>query len=315
MNISAYGITDATTGFGKAFRLHTAVLRKIGSVDFGDFQPRQKKGEVGYFHGSPFFSKVFPRHDRNIAYWVCESTELTEDYFRHVHRFDEIWTCSKFCRNVLEDELDVPVHLVPHYATRFSHKLTGNDDPVFLVAFNGSSRIGRKNPVESIRAVKAVNPKAKIVVKLKNCNDHYRHWITRELQGMQYEIVDGFMTKKELEAIYDRTDIMVALHSSEGFGLHLLEYLALGKPVVATAFGGNVDYMNEVNSFLVEADTVPCTDDYFQGVWGKPKFDSAVAQIAAASAVFGDEERAKYVEQSAKSFSFETTMLATSAVL
>ena len=31
----------------------------------------------------------------------------------------------------------------------------------------------------------------------------------------------------------------------------LAEAMALGKPVVATAFGGNIEFMNETNSYLV----------------------------------------------------------------
>ena len=48
-----------------------------------------------------------------------------------------------------------------------------------------------------------------------------------------------------------RCDCYVSLHRSEGFGLTLGEAMALGKPVIATGFCGNVDFMTPENSWLV----------------------------------------------------------------
>ena len=39
-------------------------------------------------------------------------------------------------------------------------------------------------------------------------------------------------------------DAVVSLHRSEGFGLILAEAMYLGKPVVATGWSGNMDFMN-----------------------------------------------------------------------
>ena len=40
-------------------------------------------------------------------------------------------------------------------------------------------------------------------------------------------------------------DCYVSPHRSEGFGLTMLESMALGKPVIATAYSGNMDFMTE----------------------------------------------------------------------
>ena len=44
----------------------------------------------------------------------------------------------------------------------------------------------------------------------------------------------------------------MSLHRAEGFGLVGAEAMTLGKPVIATAYSGNLDYMTERNSWLVE---------------------------------------------------------------
>ena len=46
-------------------------------------------------------------------------------------------------------------------------------------------------------------------------------------------------------------DCYVSLHRSEGFGLTLAEAMAYGRPVIATAYSGNLDFMDEHNSYLV----------------------------------------------------------------
>jgi glycosyltransferase involved in cell wall biosynthesis len=47
-------------------------------------------------------------------------------------------------------------------------------------------------------------------------------------------------------------DCYVSLHRAEGFGLTMAEAMAIGKPVSATGYSGNVDFMNEENSYLVD---------------------------------------------------------------
>ncbi len=47
-------------------------------------------------------------------------------------------------------------------------------------------------------------------------------------------------------------DAYVSLHRSEGFGLGMAESMYLGKPVIGTAYSGNVDFMTQENSYLVD---------------------------------------------------------------
>ena len=55
-----------------------------------------------------------------------------------------------------------------------------------------------------------------------------------------------------MAALFARADCYVSLHRAEGFGLTLAESMALGKPVIATGFSGNTDFMTPANSYLVD---------------------------------------------------------------
>lgn len=66
-----------------------------------------------------------------------------------------------------------------------------------------------------------------------------------------------------LERVLDRRErdalmaTYVSLHRAEGFGLTMAEAMALGKPVIATGYSGNLEYMTEENSYLVGWRLVP----------------------------------------------------------
>ena len=71
----------------------------------------------------------------------------------------------------------------------------------------------------------------------------------------------------------------MSLHRSEGFGLTLAEAMALGTPVIATGYSGNLDFMTERNSYLVDWSPTlvgPDCDVYpAEGTWGEPDLDHA----------------------------------------
>src|SRR5205823_482995 len=71
----------------------------------------------------------------------------------------------------------------------------------------------------------------------------------------------------------------MSLHRSEGFGLTPAEAMALGKPVIATRYGGTLDFMNDENSYLVDhtwtkvgraAHPYPA-----DAIWAEPDLDHA----------------------------------------
>jgi glycosyltransferase involved in cell wall biosynthesis len=58
-------------------------------------------------------------------------------------------------------------------------------------------------------------------------------------------------------ALYASCDILLSMHRSEGLGLHLMEAMALGRVVVATAWSGVMDFMTEDNSIEIGYGLVP----------------------------------------------------------
>jgi glycosyltransferase involved in cell wall biosynthesis len=74
-------------------------------------------------------------------------------------------------------------------------------------------------------------------------------------------------------------DCYVSLHRGEGLGLGMLEAMFLGKPVIATEYGGNTEFMNQENSMLIDYKLITANDDYpvYKDVkyWADPNIEQA----------------------------------------
>jgi hypothetical protein len=76
------------------------------------------------------------------------------------------------------------------------------------------------------------------------------------------------------------------MHRPEGLGLGLMEAMALGKPVIATAWSGNMSFMSHTNSCLVGYELIPARSDlqvYSKRYLGKDAYwaDPSIEQAAA----------------------------------
>jgi glycosyltransferase involved in cell wall biosynthesis len=76
---------------------------------------------------------------------------------------------------------------------------------------------------------------------------------------------------------------VVSLHRSEGLGLHLAEAMWLGTPTIATRYSGNLDFMDDDNSLLIDATMVNVVNG--EGVypttakWAEPNIEQAAAAM------------------------------------
>ena len=92
-------------------------------------------------------------------------------------------------------------------------------------------------------------------------------------------LIDQNLDRGDLLALMNAADAYVSLHRSEGFGLTMAEAMLLGKPTIATAYSGNLDFMTPANSYLVRFDKTTIAEDippYPKGcVWAEPSVEHA----------------------------------------
>ena len=87
------------------------------------------------------------------------------------------------------------------------------------------------------------------------------------------------LSKNDLLSLIASCDCYVSLHRSEGYGLTIAEAMCAGKPVIATNYGGNTDFMTINNSFPVSYTLVELDKNYGAyekgNVWAEPDIDNA----------------------------------------
>ena len=186
---------------------------------------------------------------------------------------------------------------------------------LFLTAFDMNSVTYRKNPDGAIAALQKAFPQSKkddvgLVVKVsrirgRNEQDKmFRNLTTLANKDPRIKIIDQVLSRDQMNGLMNLCDGFLSLHRSEGFGLGMAEAMCLGKTVVATGYSGNMGFMREDNSYLVQFKEVPVVEGgypYWQGqTWAEPDEESAVASLRLAFLSENKEmgERAKkFIEE------------------
>jgi glycosyltransferase involved in cell wall biosynthesis len=222
-----------------------------------------------------------------IGYWAWELPDPPQDWRGCDRTLDEIWTPSRFSRDSLVRLTSKPVEVVPHIlpAEPRRRRVSGQPFTVLAMADTRSS-LARKNPIGAAHAFAEAfgeSPMARLLLKLTGPDEAVESFVA-ELgalaQRPNIEIIRGHLDDVALSALYSRADALLSLHRAEGFGLPMLEALARGIPVVATAWSGNTDFTDSTNSVAVPYRLVPVEDAaaiYRASLWAEP--DLAVAAM------------------------------------
>jgi glycosyltransferase involved in cell wall biosynthesis len=204
------------------------------------------------------------RYTIGVWFWEAEDFPLAFHHaFNHV---DEIWVASEFMRETFLKVSPKPVFkyrlpvLTPSVDRSISRaQLNLPDGFIFLFSFDFLSVLERKNPLGLIDAfcrAFPLNSGPRLVIKTINGDKRIL-----EMEKLKYAIrkrpdiilMDGYLPAIDNATFTALADCYVSLHRSEGFGLTIAEAMALGKPVIATGYSGNLEFMTAENSYVVPA--------------------------------------------------------------
>jgi len=88
-------------------------------------------------------------------------------------------------------------------------------------------------------------------------------------------LIKDDLTKEEIRYLYKISDCLIAPSRAEGFGLPMAEAMLNGCGVITTAWGGQRDFCNEKNSFLIDFEFQKAKTHFnlFYSVWAEPDED------------------------------------------
>jgi glycosyltransferase involved in cell wall biosynthesis len=318
--IAVAGELSRPTGLGEGARLILRALEHLHvgtwAVDIGDLLASRADARAGSVNrlpdGAPLLLHVnapmlpialrhLPRHivrrRKVIGFWNWE-LPVAPPVWRVGARFvHEVWVPSQFTAAAIEPLLPGRVRIVP-YPMALSASLPATldraafglpaDAVVVLVTLDLASSFERKNPLADIAAFRsAFGTRKDRILLLKIGNpDHYPDDFARIIAAVgdapNIRVETRMLPAADLHALTSVADMVLSLHRSEGFGLGLAEAMLLGKPVIATGWSGNMEFMNDSSASLVEFRLVPTRDSrgtYHDSVWADPDISDAVARL------------------------------------
>jgi glycosyltransferase involved in cell wall biosynthesis len=162
------------------------------------------------------------------------------------------------------------------------------DAVVVLVSANLASSFARKNPLAAIAAFRAAFAARRdrlLVLKLGNpahFPDDFARVVAAVGEAANIRLDTAAYPIADAHAMTAAADIVLSLHRGEGFGLVLAEAMLLGRPVVATGWSGNMEFMDQDSAALVGARLVATEDarEVYRGSrWAEPDVDEAAALL------------------------------------
>jgi len=259
------------------------------------------KPDVQIIHLTP---ENFARHKisgiKNIGYTVWETTKLPGQWVAMCNQMDEIWVpCDWNVVAFKRSGVTVPVKKVPHTFSHLSFKQSKQVERSFAIPtdrFNFYSIFqwsARKNPDALLQAYWnefGVDEQVCLVLKTffhdNGLPDKER--IKQHIQEIKKRLwlretppvvlIHDALSRDEILELHKQCNCFVLPHRAEGWGIPHFEAMAMGNCCISTHYSGNLEFMNDNNSILVNCNETPCFSmdrPTYNGkmMWGEPHID------------------------------------------
>lgn len=310
--VNLVGYLSAAIGLGEAARGMLRGLRAsdlpISLVDFSHGVPREQRGlplpadlprgflhQVNLIHLNPnHLSDLWAQSGPagllgryNVGIWLWELPHLPAEWLPALPLFDEFWAPSRFIQAALQEHAAVPVHLVPPVVEApYEAALTRADfnlpeaKYLFLLVYDVNSLVERKNPLGAVEAFRRAFPadqdQARLVIKVNNgaSNPAAMRRLRAAVAGLSVTLIQEILPTPKMNALIRVCDCVLSLHRSEGYGLVGAQALLLRRRVIATAWSGSLDWMDDPLVSPIGFRLIPVPGMPGQ-VWADPHLDEA----------------------------------------
>lgn len=284
---------------------------------------------VNLFHQNPFEIRrgwlrwrrrlgldVMPHVNAMVPFW--ELPRLPADWAQVMSMMDAVLVPTSYIGSAIESSISAdrlprllshptvvtpPSLVVPNRARWVSGR---ESTTVFLVTFDVRSEVQRKNPwsaIEAFRRAFTDRDDVTLLIKANNAAtseqaEHIRRLEALESADPRVVLLRAHLSREDLWELHASCDAYISLHRAEGLGLGLMESMAVGNPVIATGWSGNMDFMDSANSFPVPFHLVPVSGvthvNYVAEAhqsWAEPDLDAAASalRVVAGSAQIRDQ--------------------------
>jgi len=292
-----------------------------------------------------------PKGRRVLGYTVWELERLPDHWPAILNQLDGVIVPCKWNVEVFRNSgVTVPIHVVAHISqferyemvtesdqkTLRSHlgKYAEHDRFVFYSIGYWSNRKAPYLAIEAFLQAFDANDPVLMVVKTnaKDVTRWHRHWRngfgffnaspknSSERLAIQYPerapvvvIADETLSDEHILALHQMGDCFVSLARTEGWGLGAFEAARLGKPIIMTGYGGQLDFLDPQLAYLIDYKMVPVHEPNWPSnyrvtdLWAEPSVGQAAqymrdvfnnpAQALERAKRLANDVRAKFSQQ------------------
>lgn len=221
---------------------------------------------------------------RNIGFVAWETSSLHPKWSTSMTIIDEMWVPCEWNKEALINSgVDKPIYVIPHGID--PETFSGEKEDDYFISGLGEDTLkfysifqwmNRKNPEGLLRAYfNAFKPGEDVALVLKTYlggnsgkdKQYLREMIVnikRDMNVGYYPkviLIGDILSKSQILGLHKYCDCYVGMHRGEGWGLPLFEAGLAGNPVIGTNCGGNLEFMDKDNSYLVD-----CQMTYVSGM-------------------------------------------------
>lgn len=266
----------------------------------------------------PVFERFKKPGCKNIGLTMFESTVIPETWTAACNKMDGILVPASWNKEVFRScGVKVPIEVVmPSIETSEKIPDLVRTKPFKFLAVG--QFIPRKNYDGLIKAYWAAftgRDDVELTIKTyrKNRSADENNEISKEINSIKsslklkhypkLNVITATLSSAEMTELHKNSNCFVLIPKAEGFGLPFAQAMAQGKPVIATGFSGQTEFMNEKNSFLVKHNLTPTTNavwfhQFFEGTgfWAEAHLDDLIDKMKSVVDKWDDSMEAKRVQ-------------------
>ena len=249
----------------------------LGELEHRPFHPGNRMIHVQHVFGKHF--EPSPKLIANVGRTMFETDSLPADWVAPCNSLDEIWVPSRFnvetFANAGVELSKLQVIPSPLDAADYAEQpepldVPGRREFAFLSVFDWSRRKGWDVLLRAFAEEFAGDDHVCLVLKVSSSAGLRPQQIVKRAHGFLRKharasqgVLDRIqwhtepLSASDMPRLYAAADGYVMASRGEGWGRPYMEAMAFGLPTIGTGWGGNTEFMDASNSWLVESDLVP----------------------------------------------------------
>lgn len=279
----AYAVLKGLPSLGVQLRWHQVssirqeLMPRGMTLPMGGWKPGDKQLIIS----PPFLAHRFQPDGASALFTMWETDYLEPHWVEMMNRCCLVIVPSQWGADCFRRcGVKVPIEVVPlGYDPVVYHAGDGTFPEICTFGTAGALAAGglRKNAQLVIEVFRRAFP--------HEANVRLRVKITPESTALEtyddprIEVLRTVLPSVQVAEWYRSLTAYVNASAGEGFGLHLLEAMACGRPLITTAYSGLTAFFDESVGYCVSYRLVPVHNAIYSGHWAEPDEESLIAQM------------------------------------